>query len=197
MNRRKKIETFKYSTVYINIISLIIALIVFFNINLFLSNFNLEVPKQDLEIGTEVKNENPNENNKKVTEENSEWYLEIPSIGLNAPIAEGTDNDVLDKYVGHFGETVKDNGNIGLVAHNRGYQNNYFENAKNLKKGDVIIYHYGKKTVKFIIEIITIIKDTDWNYLKPTEDNRITLITCVENQPEYRRCIQGKEMEEI
>ena len=56
LNRRKKIETFRYSTVYINIISLIIALIVFFNINLFLSNFNLEVPKQDLNIGTEITN---------------------------------------------------------------------------------------------------------------------------------------------
>ena len=28
-----------------------------------------------------------------------------------------------------------------------------------------------------------------------TEENRITLITCVENEPEYRRCIQGIEKE--
>jgi len=30
--------------------------------------------------------------------------------------------------------------------------------------------------------------------LKNTFDNRITLITCVEDQPEYRRCIQGTEI---
>ena len=30
--------------------------------------------------------------------------------------------------------------------------------------------------------------------LENTEDNRITLITCVENRPELRRCIQAKEI---
>lgn len=40
-----------------------------------------------------------------------------------------------------------------------------------------------------------IIKDTDWKDLEETEENRITLITCVENEPEYRRCIQGIEKE--
>ena len=38
-----------------------------------------------------------------------------------------------------------------------------------------------------------IIKDTNWNYLKNTEKNKITLITCIENEPEYRRCIQAIE----
>ena len=37
------------------------------------------------------------------------------------------------------------------------------------------------------------IKETNWSYLEETKDNRITLITCVENEPEYRRCIQGIE----
>ena len=32
--------------------------------------------------------------------------------------------------------------------------------------------------------------------LKETEENMLTLITCVENQPEYRRCIQAVEKEE-
>ena len=31
-------------------------------------------------------------------------------------------------------------------------------------------------------------------YLENTEENRITLITCVENQKEYRRCIQAEEI---
>ena len=39
-----------------------------------------------------------------------------------------------------------------------------------------------------------IISEEDWSYLKETEDNRITLITCVENQPKYRRCIQAIEI---
>ena len=40
----------------------------------------------------------------------------------------------------------------------------------------------------------TVIKDTQWDKLENTEDNRITLITCVENRPELRRCIQAKEI---
>ena len=41
-----------------------------------------------------------------------------------------------------------------------------------------------------------IIKDTEWEYLENTEDNMLTLITCVENEPEYRRCIQAIDKEE-
>ena len=39
-----------------------------------------------------------------------------------------------------------------------------------------------------------IIENTDWTYLEDTEENTITLITCVENEPKYRRCIQGEEI---
>lgn len=100
----------------------------------------------------------------------------------------------MGKYIGHFEETKKDKGNIGLAAHNRGYENNYFDNLKQLKKGDKIYYIYKGETKEYEVTITTIIKDTDWTYLEETEDERITLITCVENEPEYRRCVQGKEV---
>ena len=35
--------------------------------------------------------------------------------------------EVLNEFVGHFEETSKTIGNIGLAGHNRGYKNNYFE----------------------------------------------------------------------
>ena len=65
----------------------------------------------------------------------------------------------------------------------------YLQNAKNM-----IIYKYldYKKTYK--IDSIEIIKNTDWSYLNKTEENKITLITCVENEPQYRRCVQGTEI---
>lgn len=99
----------------------------------------------------------------------------------------------MDKYIGHFEDTSKDKGNVGLAAHNRGYENNYFENLKKLKEGDVIYYYYQNNQKEYVVTDSCIIKDTDWTYLEKTEENTITLITCVENQPEYRRCIQGKE----
>ena len=87
----------------------------------------------------------------------------------------------------------KDSGNIGLAAHNRGYKVNYFERIKELQIGDEIYYKYGNIEKKYKVNLITIIQDTEWTYLKNTQDNRITLITCLENEPKYRRCIQGIE----
>ena len=125
---------------------------------------------------------------------NENWLLEIPKIELKASINYGTTKEVMDKYIGHFDETKLWLGNVGLAAHNRGYPVNYFGRLKELQKGDEIKYTtiYGTKTYK--VQTITVISDTDWSYLEETEDNRITLITCVENEPNYRRCIQGIEI---
>lgn len=97
-------------------------------------------------------------------------------------------------YVGHFENTEILHGNVGLAAHNRGFPINYFARLKELVKGDEIIYKtkYGEKTYKVVLS--TIILDTDWSYLQQdTDKNTITLITCVENEPNKRRCIQGIE----
>lgn len=125
---------------------------------------------------------------------NDKWKIEIPKIDLIANISEGTSKELLDEYVGHFENTGKDAGNIGLAAHNRGYKVNYFSRIKELMIGDEIYYTYGNINKKYKVTLITIIKDTEWTYLENTSDNRITLITCLENEPEYRRCIQGTEI---
>ena len=141
-----------------------------------------------------INNTNSVENENSINENVSDfWYLEIPSINLKANIEEGTTKEIMDNYIGHFEETSKSLGNIGLAAHNRGYKNNYFENLKKLKQGDKIIYRYNDFSKIYIVEKHEIIKDTDWTMLESTEENKITLITCVENEPEYRRCIQGIE----
>lgn len=100
----------------------------------------------------------------------------------------------MDKFVGHFEDTQKTCGNIGLAAHNRGYENNYFTDIKKLREGDKIFYKYQDFTKEYKVTKHYIIKDTDWSNLENTEENIITLITCVENEPEYRRCIQGQEI---
>lgn len=121
------------------------------------------------------------------------WYIQIDKVSLKAPIQEGTTKEILDDYVGHFEESSKNLGNICLAAHNRGYKNNYFSRLKELQEGDEIKYTYNNIERTYIVTKHEIIKNTDWSNLKPTEENTITLITCVENEPEYRRCIQGME----
>ena len=119
------------------------------------------------------------------------WQIEIPKINLIAPISEGTSTNIMNKYVGHFVETPKDKGNIGLAAHNRGYPVNYFQNIKLLQKGDLVIYTYNGEISKYSVSEVGIIKDTDWSKLENSSQDKITLITCVENEPEYRRYVQA------
>ena len=124
-----------------------------------------------------------------------DWYIEIPSISLKAPIAETVEMEVLNNTVGHFENMSKDYGNIGLAGHNRGYENNYFENLKKVNIGDEIFYKYNDFENTYIVDKIELIKDTNWDYLCETEENKVTLITCVENMPEYRRCVQATQKE--
>lgn len=200
---------FKYSSIYINVLSLLISLIIFIFTQLFFSNYDTFTKKSSLKAGFQVQNiasekfTNGTENTKqdeeiKKTEEknNESWYLEIPKINLRADIKEGTTKEIMDDYIGHFEETTKEKGNVGLAAHNRGYKNNYFQDLKKLKEGDIIFYNYQGRTIEYEVTKHVIIKDTDWSYLEETEENKITLITCVENEPEYRRCIQGEEIKE-
>ena len=141
-----------------------------------------------------MKQEIMNESSLSQTEEKEEiWQIEIPKISVKAPISEGTTKEILNQYVGHFQTTAKENGNIGLAAHNRGYEVNYFQDLKLLKEGDKIIYQHNDFRKTYEVKKIRIIKDTEWTYLEETEENQLTLITCVENQPEYRRCIQAIE----
>ena len=124
----------------------------------------------------------------------SKWRIEIPKINVIAPIKSGTTQDVLATAVGHFEQTDKWNGNVALAGHNRGYNCNFFQNLKKLEIGDKIIYHTEKGEREYKVIVNKIIKQTDWRYIQDTEDNRITLITCVENMFEYRRCIQAVEI---
>ena len=120
------------------------------------------------------------------------WELEIPKINLKATIAQGTTDEILNKYIGHFVESEVLEGNIALAAHNRGYDVNYFSRLKELEIGDEVIYYYRNEIKKYIVYSKEIIKDTNFEVIENNEnkDNILTLITCVENMPELRRCIK-------
>lgn len=163
--------------------------------NILEKNINLVIFENDkFKLGTN-ENEiiNLNHNIADLNIKNYNWGIYIPQINLNAEISDGTTKDVMNYYIGHFIETSKTDGNIGLAAHNRGYNVNYFSDLKNLHEGDEIFYKYYDFEKIYIVVKNKIIKDTDWSTLESTDNNKITLITCVENEPEYRRCVQAVE----
>lgn len=207
-----------YTTKYVSIVSLILTIIVFLIINsiyfcaknpsIFQLGFQDTVKVEfndnstlnstnDVNNTNSLNDKNTNDlnnntlNEKKDNTIQSSWYLKIPRIFLEAEISEGTSTDVMNKYIGHFEDTSKTTGNVCLAAHNRGYPVNYFQNLKLLKKGDKIQYKYQNFEKQYVVVDNFIIRDTDWSCMEKTEDNMITLITCVENEPEYRRCVRA------
>lgn len=114
-------------------------------------------------------------------------------MALKAEIKDGTTKEILNQYIGHFKESKKWIGNVCLAAHNRGYAKNYFSDIKKLKEGDIIQYYYQNEKKEYIVKKNIIIQDIDTSCIENTEENQITLITCVENEPSYRRCIQAIE----
>jgi len=118
--------------------------------------------------------------------------LTIPDILLeNAPINEGIGLDVLSHSIGHFPNTGIYDGNVCFASHNRGSNASYFKNLNKLKVGSVIYYQSIFGTKRYKVVTISNIQETDFSYIQPTSDNRITLITCVANKPSLRLCVQG------
>ena len=126
-------------------------------------------------------------------EENILGTLIIEKIDLKAPVKEGSTQEILKEYIGHMPETSKYDGNVGLAAHNRGNEYSYFARINELSKGDKIIYKTKFYERIYIVTSKVVIYDTDWSYLQATNDNRITMITCIKDKPNQRLCVQAIE----
>ena len=147
------------------------------------------------DIETDEKFENVTYNN---TEE--KWddsiigILTIKKIGLVATVKEGTTNDILLEYIGHIEETATYDGNVGLAGHNRGCKNSYFARLNELEIGDFIKYKTKFFDRTYIVDNIQVIYETDWSLLQSTEENKLTMITCISNKREQRLCVQATEI---
>lgn len=165
-------------------ILLIITIIIFIIVNTFQKE---EKDKQYEEVLTEEIEQEEIIENKKI------GTLEIPKISLNANIFEGVDWETLALNIGHFPNSSIWDGNIALASHNRGNEvEHYFENINKLEQGDLIIYKSEMGERRYEVYSVREIKYTDWTVTEETSENIITLITCVENKPELRLCVQGK-----
>ena len=98
------------------------------------NNKNVEENKTIEEQVQEILSLNPND-------KNVIGYITIKDLGIEkVPIADGTDNITIGKYVGHFENTSYLEGNVCLCSHNRGSKAAFFENLKNAKEGMEIEY---------------------------------------------------------
>ena len=119
--------------------------------------------------------------------------VSIKRIGLSAKVYEGATDASMAKGAGHYTGSGLYDGNIALFGHNRG-SHAYFGKLKNAKVGDTVTYttNQGVKTYKVVFA--GTIASTDYSYLNEMGDNRITMITCIANQPTLRLCVQAQEI---
>lgn len=118
--------------------------------------------------------------------------VSIPSLGIKMKVWEGETSESMAKGLGHFVSTSGWDGNVAVCGHNRGAKY-AIGSIKDLQIGDTIKYEtvYGMRT--YSVSYVGVISNTDWSHLQATADNRITLTTCLADQPDYRVCVQAQE----
>ena len=119
--------------------------------------------------------------------------LKIPSIGLSVQVMQGTDSAALAKGAGHFTNTSIWDGNVCLAGHNRGVTN-HFGQIHTLSAGDTITLTTMLGTRTYAVVSVEKVGVNDSSGTAATTDNRITLYTCVMNQPDYRWCVTAVQV---
>lgn len=102
--------------------------------------------------------------------------LDIPSLQLQVPVLEGTDDLTLDRAVGHIAGTawLSDGGNIGIAGHRDGF----FRALKDIHVGDTINLHSQQGSTHYLVDDIQIVSPDDVSVLKPRAKSSLTLVTC-------------------
>jgi sortase A len=102
--------------------------------------------------------------------------LGIPSLRLQVPVLEGTDDLTLDRGVGHITGTpwLSDGGNIGIAGHRDGF----FRALKDIHVGDTIDLHSQQGSTHYLVDEIQIVSPDDVSVLEPRAKSSLTLVTC-------------------
>ena len=174
---------------------MIVALIICVVIVVLFNNYNNKKLANVEDIHTDKEFENITyDKEEDIWDDSVLGVLTIEKIGLNATVKEGTTSDILLNYIVHIEETSTYDGNIGLASHNRGCKNSYFARINELKIGDEIEYKTKFYDRIYVVDNIQVIYETDWGLLQSTNENRLTLITCIAGKKQQRLCVQATEM---
>ena len=113
--------------------------------------------------------------------------LQIPSVGMNKYVYEGTGSSVLSKGVGHFSCTNGWDGNVAFAGHNRNSKNTAaFQKLKDVNYGDLVYYTtaYGVRTYQ--VTSIETVSVYDTSGLAQDGTFKLTMYTCQANQPDVK-----------
>lgn len=120
--------------------------------------------------------------------------LTVEKLGRTINIYEGEGLPSMNKGGGRFSYTGANTGNTAIIGHNRGRSNGYFIFVKDLKQGDVVRLEMNGITKRYAVNQLYTASETDVSALNQFGDNRLTLVTCVENQKNMRRIAVAMEV---
>jgi len=105
--------------------------------------------------------------------------IQIPGIGVDAPIVQGDAWEQLKKGVGQHVGTVNpgDKGNLVLSAHNDIF-GEIFRFLDQLEPGDEIVLHTSQRAYVYIITNTKVVEPTDVKVMDSTLEPTVTLISC-------------------
>ncbi|MCA1055137.1 class D sortase [Rossellomorea aquimaris] len=103
--------------------------------------------------------------------------LTIPKLNKELPIIEGTDEEELEKGVGHHPKTKLPGQNDRIFL--AGHRDTVFKQMGKIEKGDQLLLEMKSGTYRYEVFETVIVKETDVSVLQPTTPEEIlTLSTC-------------------
>jgi sortase A len=102
--------------------------------------------------------------------------LRIPRLRLEVAVLEGTDEDTLNRGVGHIEHTAKPgrDGNSGIAGHRDGF----FRVLKDIARGDLVELETLSGREIYHVERTWIVQPEDVSVLDVTPTRSLTLVTC-------------------
>lgn len=102
--------------------------------------------------------------------------LEVPRLGLEVMVAEGTRGWVLRRGAGHLPGTPLpgDTGNVAVAGH----RDRHFRPLKDVAPGDEVLLTTPHGTFRYRVEWTRIVAPRDVEVLDPTDQPTLTLVTC-------------------
>ncbi len=102
--------------------------------------------------------------------------IEIPRVGVSAPILEGVDDATIRRAVGHFPETPLPGGegNAALAAH----RTTDFYGLRHIRLGDEVTVVSARGAFRYRVERMWVVKPEEVSVLDPVPGKVLTLVTC-------------------
>lgn len=123
--------------------------------------------------------------------------IQIPAIGVDAPVVQGDGWDQLKKGVGqNIGSANPgQNGNVVLSAHNDIF-GEIFRYLDQLKPGDVVIIHTNQRSYTYVITTSQVVEPTQVEFMAPTNDSTATLISCYPYRVDDKRIVVTAKLQD-